>query len=129
VAALLARKGRPLPLSQLETKEALIADYAELLPKMARDEWRRVRGEQEIIVRYEPERAMATLPELLNRPGDKERLVALVRQLLADERLQPSAEQLAMVERLGDALEVTRAGGAAPAPARKPARPAHTVER
>ena len=40
-----------------------MADYRELLPAMPPDQWRRVRGEQEIIVRYEPEQALATLPE------------------------------------------------------------------
>ena len=55
-------------------KQQLIKEYGDLLPTMTPDEWRRVRGEQEIIVRYEPERALATLPELLKAPGDRERL-------------------------------------------------------
>ena len=76
---------------------------------MPPDQWRRVRGEQEIIVRYEPERALATLPKLLADPGDREKLVTLVRRLLADERVQrtkPSTEQLAMVEHIGETLAV-----------------------
>ncbi|MCL4760970.1 MAG: hypothetical protein KJ018_04145, partial [Burkholderiales bacterium] len=84
------------------------------------DQWRRIRGEQEIVVRYEPDKALATLPALLADPDDRERLATLVRTLLADERVQrtrASAEQLAMIEHIGEAL------AAAPVAARaKPAR-------
>jgi len=107
VACLLARKGEPLLLSWLQTKHALIGEYRDLLPALAPDAWRRIRGEQEIIVRYEPEQALATLPELLADPRDRERLVTLVQRLFADERVQrarPSAEQVAMLETIGKAL-------------------------
>ena len=67
VACLLARKGEPLLLSRLQMRQELRTEYKELLPAMPPDQWRRVRGEQEIIVRYEPEEALATLPELLAR--------------------------------------------------------------
>ena len=111
VACLLARRGEPMLLSKLQMKAELIAEYRELLPQMAPDEWRRVRGEQEIVVRYEPEQAIATLPKLLAKREDRERLVMLVRRLLADERVQrakPSSEQLAMIETIGSTLEITR---------------------
>ena len=128
VACLLARKGEPMLLSKLQMKSELISEYRDLLPAMAPDQWRRVRGEQEIIVRYEPEKALATLPKLLANREDREKLVTLVRRLLADERVQrakPSTEQLAMIEHIGEALDI-RAGaprGRAPAPqARKSVR-------
>ena len=107
VACLLARKGEPLLLSWLQKKHALIGEYRDLLPSLAPDAWRRIRGDQEIIVRYEPEQALATLPQLLADPRDRERLVTLVQRLFADERVQraqPSAEQVAMVESIGKAL-------------------------
>ncbi len=110
VACLLARKGEPLMLSRLQMKQQLIKEYGDLLPKMTPDEWRRVRGEQEIIVRYEPERALATLPELLKTPGDRERLATLARALMGDERVQPrSEEQLAMIDQIGTTLKRKRA--------------------
>ncbi len=56
VACLLARKGEPLLLSRLSAKQEVLADYKDLLPDMPPDQWRRVRGEQEIIVRYAPGR-------------------------------------------------------------------------
>ncbi len=112
VACLLARKGEPLLLSRLQMRQELRADYEALLPAMPPDQWRRIRGEQEIIVRYEPEQALATLPKLLARRGDREKLVTLVRRLLADDRVQrakPSTEQIAMVEHIGETLAVDAA--------------------
>jgi pimeloyl-ACP methyl ester carboxylesterase len=109
VAAMLAKTGEPLPLATLSLKQELKDEYADLLPPTPPDEWRRTRGEQEIVVRYEPEQALATLPKLLADPADRQRLVTLVRKLLADERIRrqkPSAEQLMTLERVGDALQV-----------------------
>jgi pimeloyl-ACP methyl ester carboxylesterase len=112
VACLLARKGEPLLLSKLQMKKELMTEYRDLLPAMPPDQWRRIRGEQEIIVRYEPERALATLPQLLADPADREKLVTLAQRLMEDERMQrakPSIEQLAMVEHIGEALHVRAA--------------------
>jgi pimeloyl-ACP methyl ester carboxylesterase len=112
VACLLARKGEPMLLSRLQMKQELMTEYRDLLPAMPPDQWRRIRGEQEIIVRYEPQQALATLPKLLAHPGDREKLVTLVRRLLADERVQrakPSTEQLAMVEHIGETLAIDTA--------------------
>jgi len=114
VAAMLARSGEPLPLSSLQLKQELMADYGDLLPSVPPDQWRRTRGEQEIIVRYEPEKALATLPKLLANPADRQRLVTLVRALLADERIQrakPSIQQLSMIEHVGETLQVAKASG------------------
>jgi pimeloyl-ACP methyl ester carboxylesterase len=120
VAFLLARKGEPLPLSRIELKQELMSEYREFMPALPRDEARRIRGEQEIVVRYEPEKAIETLPQLLAERADRERLLTLLERLLADRRIQavePSAEQKAMLERIRGVL-----GGAAgaPAPSRRP---------
>jgi uncharacterized protein DUF3141 len=112
VAFLLARKGEPLPLSRLQLKQELLADYRELLPAISMDEARRIRGEQEIIVRYEPQRAIETLPMLLSERADRDRLLTLLDRLLADERIQrvkPSSEQLAMLERIRGVFASTAA--------------------
>jgi pimeloyl-ACP methyl ester carboxylesterase len=106
-AYLLQRKGEPLPLARLELKQDLMADYGEFIPQMAPDERRRIRGEQEIIVNYEPERAIATLPDLVADPADRARLVDLLTRLLADERVQrlgATPEQLAMLARIRKVL-------------------------
>ena len=122
LGALLARKGEPLPLERLHLKRELVEDYRDMLPAVQPDEWRRIRGEQDIIVRYEPARALETLPTLVTEAGDRDRLVALYQRLLADKRfqgLQPTEEQNAM---LGRARDVLRARYAVAKP-KSPARP------
>jgi hypothetical protein len=113
-AALLARHGAPLPLTWVATKKELIEDYRALLPDLPPDAWRRIRGEQDIIVRYERERAIETMPALLADRADRERLLELVTRLMADERIQaaqPTAEQVAALEALRTALARTDAPG------------------
>jgi uncharacterized membrane protein affecting hemolysin expression len=60
-------------------------------------------------VRYAPDEALASLPQLLRNDDDRARLVTLVRTLLGDERVQrakPSREQLEMIAHLGETLSV-----------------------
>jgi pimeloyl-ACP methyl ester carboxylesterase len=121
LGALLARRGEPLPLERLQLKHELIEDYRDVLPAVKPDEWRRIRGEQDIIVRYEPERALETLPTLVTDAGDRDRLVALYQRLLADPRfqgLQPTEEQKAMLGRARDVLRARYVVGKPESPAR-----------
>jgi hypothetical protein len=106
-AYLLARKGEPLPLARLQLKKDLIGEARELLPAISMDEARRVRGEQELIVRYAPEQAVQTLPQLLPDKADRDRLLSLLDRLLSDPRVQklePLPEQVAMLERIRHAI-------------------------
>jgi pimeloyl-ACP methyl ester carboxylesterase len=106
-AYLLQRKGEPLPLARLELKQELMSDYGEFIPQVAPDERRRIRGEQEIIVNYEPEQALEALADLVADPADRARLVDLLTRLLADERVQrlgATPEQLAMLARIRKVL-------------------------
>ncbi|PVX73161.1 DUF3141 domain-containing protein [Paraburkholderia unamae] len=108
-ACLLARRGEPLPLARLALRHELAKDYAAWLPQLPGDQWRRVRGEQEIIVRYEPEQALATLPDLLKDRKDREKLLELAEKLLADRRVQeagPTAAQLGMLDKIRSSLPV-----------------------
>jgi hypothetical protein len=103
VAALLAHRGRSIPLSWLELRAELLSDYRDLLPDLPRDQARRIRGEQEIIVQYEPQRAIATLPQLLKDPVDRERLLTLLDRLRADKRLdlgELTPDDRAMLDRI-----------------------------
>jgi hypothetical protein len=117
-ACLLARHGEPLPLTRLAIRRELADEYAEYLPDLEHDQWRRIRGEQDIIVRYEPDRALASLPALLAEPGDRKRFLTLVDKLAEDERVQgmaPTAAQLEMVERIRALLPLK--GSRSPRPA------------
>jgi len=111
-ASLLTREGKPFPLERIALKRELVDDYRDLLPDLAPDQWRHIRGEQDIIVRYAPEQALATLPTLLSDPSDRERLLSVLERILTDERLskmQPSADQRAMLTRISEVLEVPAA--------------------
>jgi len=117
VAFLLARKGQALPLSRFEIKQQLMKDYAEFLPDLPRDEQRRIRGEQEVIVGRDRDAAIAALPRLLASPEDRKRLVTFLERLLADARIQdagPTDDQLETLSRIRAALD-------APVPHRPPA--------
>jgi pimeloyl-ACP methyl ester carboxylesterase len=106
-AVLLRRQGQPLPLSRLELRHELKSEYADYLPRIPGHDWRRIRGEQEIIVQYEPRQAVETLPALLQDPADRERFVTLLAKLMADERVRdiaPSEEQAAMLDRIRQVL-------------------------
>jgi hypothetical protein len=112
VAFLLTRKGEPLPLSRLVMRGELAKAYAGYLPDLPPDQWRRIRGEQEIIARYEPEQAISMLPALLDNRADRERLLTLLDKLMADKRVQmarPTPEQLAMLDRIRGVLSSSEA--------------------
>ena len=63
----MAHEDKPLPLARVQLAQELMDDYRDLLPDLALDEVRRIGGEQEIIARYEPERAIETLPGAAGR--------------------------------------------------------------
>ena len=106
VGFLLAGTDEPIPLSLLTTVQELIKDYADLMPPLPQDEWRRIRGQQEIIVRYEPRRALEALPQLLD-DGERARLLALMERVVSDKRLlerQPTREQASMLDKIRKVL-------------------------
>ena len=103
----MAHKDEPLPLSRLQLAHDLLEEYRDLLPDLPLDEARRIGGEQEIIARYEPEKAVETLPLLLSDANDRDRLLTLLDRVLGDkrvQRIQPSAEQSAMLARIRGVL-------------------------
>ena len=107
VAFLLTRSDEPLPLSRLEMRHELLGDYADYLPDMPLHEWRRVRGTQEVIVRHEPDEALASLPTLLAEPNARARLLALLDKLKSDKRVlgrAPTAAQMSMLTRIRSML-------------------------
>jgi len=122
VGYLMAHEDGPLPLSRLELAHELLDDYHDLLPELPLDQVRRIAGEQEIIARYEPERAVETLPLLLSDRKERDRLLTLLDRVLADprvQRIEPTTKQrsvLAKIRRvLGPVRLVKGNGGGAPA--------------
>lgn len=107
--AFLEWPGKPIPLSRMELKKELISEYHDILPEVSADQMRRIRGEQEIIVRYEPEKALETLPYLLRDMSDRERFLTFLGRLLSDKRVYAEGitpEQRAMLARIGEVLSV-----------------------
>jgi pimeloyl-ACP methyl ester carboxylesterase len=131
VAVLMAHKDEPLPLSRLQLAHDLLEEYRDFLPELPLDEARRIGGEQEIIARYERDKAVAALPSLLRDADDRKRLLDLLDRVLADQRvqrIQPSAAQKTMLARIRSVLAPADAasrakrrgnGSVEPAPARK----------
>ncbi|MBV8271225.1 MAG: DUF3141 domain-containing protein [Cupriavidus sp.] len=103
IACLLKRRGEPLPLSRLELHKELVMEYAEFLPELSPDVWRRIRGSQELVVLHASEHALETLPALLHDRADRARLQALAEKLRASKLLlgvKPTATQTAMLDRI-----------------------------
>lgn len=122
IGFLLQRNGEPMPLSRLEMRAALAHDYKDLMPAVSADELRRIRGQQEIIARFAPEKAVSSLPNLLARPQDRARMLSLLDVVLADQRIQkiePTAEQLLALDRISAVLGYAAPKLAAKKPAAK----------
>jgi pimeloyl-ACP methyl ester carboxylesterase len=117
VGFLVTRRG-DVPLSRLETGQQMVKDYKEFLPAVPLDQMRRIAGEQEIIAIHETDKAIATLPALLPRREDRERLLTLLERLESDPRVRHDGltpEQQSMLKRVRQALRVpARAKDAAP---------------
>jgi len=106
VGFLVTRRG-DVPLSRLEAGQQMVKDYKEFLPAVPLEQMRRIAGEQEIIATYEPDRAIGSLPALLPRRKDRERLLTLLDRLANDPRVRREGltpEQRTMLERVRSAL-------------------------
>jgi len=104
---MLLEHGKPLPLTRVELGQNLAQKYARLLPRISGEQQRRTRGAQDVIVGYEPKRALETLPHLLRRSTDRERLLALLKAVLTETKagqIRPTPEQISMFEKIRGVL-------------------------
>jgi hypothetical protein len=107
VAAMLRTAGEPLPLADIEARHAFAVQNPELLPAIELADLRRVEGEQEIIVRYAPQRALETLPALVRDAADRKKLMTLLERAEAFKDARGAwlnDEQRGLLGRIGDAL-------------------------
>jgi pimeloyl-ACP methyl ester carboxylesterase len=109
VFSLLARPGVPFPLARLQLTQELAEKFSDLLPDMTRQQQRRIRGMQDLIVRHDPERALSTLPQLLTEYTARKRLRTLLARVMADEgvrQLNLVPQQLEKIQRIVKLLSV-----------------------
>lgn len=119
-AVLVKREGVPIPLSRIELKDAFVERNADLLPEMPWNEWRLIRGRQDLIVQFEPERALEAMSTLLSDEGDRARYLTLLERLASDPDFPGlEKEQIEMFERIFEVLGNKPKG---PAPVKKRAR-------
>ncbi|MCC6714358.1 MAG: DUF3141 domain-containing protein [Gammaproteobacteria bacterium] len=122
IASLVTPGEDRIPLARIELKAEMLPDYESLLPALSAEERRRIRGEQEIIVEFEPEQALNTLPALVPDPADRARLLTLLAQIVADRRflrMQPTGEQMQMLERIRAVLMAAGGGSGLDATTRR----------
>ena len=94
-ALLAARRGhRQRRLSTLKRVRDLVGKEVGLLDLPA-DEARAIIQRQSYIVDHEPERAMATLPELLDGPEERRRVLDLIERLASNLEINP--QQVALL--------------------------------
>jgi len=79
IGALVAKRGGKIQLRELELANEFVRSD-KVLSKMSEDERRRIRNEQVIIVELEPERALQTLPALLAKQADREKVLEVMKK-------------------------------------------------
>jgi len=111
---LLSAKGKPFPLAQFELKKKLFAKWGHLLPKLTPHQIRVIRGNQEVICRDEPERALKTLPQLLSDPTDRKHFLTLLSAFVEDysKTFGLTKEQSTMLKRIRELLSAKETRGA-----------------
>lgn len=115
--SLLATRGVPIPLNRIRLKHEVAGKLSTLLPKTSPEQQRRIRGTQDIIVRYEPKRALETLPKLLTNRSERQRLLTLLDQVTTPENLRqlhPTPQQISMLKSIHDILRVEKPATARP---------------
>ena len=114
-AFLLRNKGVPIPLSRIELTRAFVDKNADLLPDLPLIEIQRLRGQQELIVDADLERALQTLPVLLSDQKDRSRFLMLLQRVVNDpDRPKAAPEQVAMFDRICTILNVSKPVDAPP---------------
>jgi len=98
IGALLEKEGSgEISFDNLQTRKDL-AKNVKAVSKLSEDEKRRIKNEQSIIVEFEPERALETLPLLLGKARDRGNARVLLEEVAARTKL--NVRQRVMLERI-----------------------------
>ncbi len=103
IGALIGSQSHHIPLLSLEATDEVM-NSGSALSGLSEEELRRISSEQEVIVSLEPERALATLPSLLSRPEELQRMKEVLGEVenIFTQRpeLEFTGEQIRMLHRI-----------------------------
>jgi pimeloyl-ACP methyl ester carboxylesterase len=102
VGALLGKVAGPIPLARLELIDRL-ARADEVLSQIPDDARRRIQAEQAVVAELEPEAGLRSLPKLLPGAKERQRVLALLDEVIAAVELTP--EQRALLARIHAILD------------------------
>lgn len=107
---LLEKDGDHITLDYLEAKKESVQKYLHLLGSFDINEVREIRGKEELISYYYPQKALETLPKLLNSPEDKANYIKFFTLLAEDTKAtvkgKLSSKQKRLVEQIKHLLQV-----------------------
>jgi hypothetical protein len=101
IGVLVGKGADAIPLQRLELADKFIHSD-KIVSKMSEDELRRIRNEQVVIVEFEPERALESLPVLLDNHADKQKLLLILERAKAE--IELNEKQTAILERIHKVL-------------------------
>jgi pimeloyl-ACP methyl ester carboxylesterase len=103
LAGMLIGKGAgTISLARMELIDRLTRSD-EILSQLSAEAWRRIKAEQAVVAELEPEAGLLSLPKLLAKEKDRQRLLALVDETVVATELTP--EQKDMLARIQRILE------------------------
>jgi pimeloyl-ACP methyl ester carboxylesterase len=104
IGALLGRGAGSIPLERLELVERLIRGD-DVLSRLPADEVRRIRAAQAVVAELEPERGLQSLPDLLPDSSDRQRLLDLLNEAVAE--VEPTPNQQVVLDQVRSVLQAS----------------------
>jgi pimeloyl-ACP methyl ester carboxylesterase len=116
IGALVGQFAGAIPLMRLEMADKIVRED-NVLSKLSEDEMRRLRSEAGVMVMLEPERTLRSLPLLLSREKDRQRVLSLLKRGMSLEGI--TREQRDMSDRIVDLIKTGASKGKPAGAARK----------
>lgn len=102
---LLEKDGEHISLDCLEAKKESVQKYLHLLGPFEIADVRQIRGREELLCYYYPEKSLQTLPKLLSKPKDKETYVKFFSLLAEDTKATVKGKLCAQQQRLVEKIK------------------------